>query len=107
MLIGEATLKTATYGRRLTLLLGELRAAGCTVWLEGLRVRFDLPGRHDDAQETSYRQAAQFDSLLRRYSDVVSWVPLRELEPADEVTPPVRRAGPFGWRRAAARTVHD
>lgn len=101
MLIGEVSLKTAAYGRRLTMLLGELRAAGCTVWLEGLRVRFDLPETESDDPQRSYWQAARLERLLACYSDIVNWVPLREIEPAllEKIASPARKAKPFWLRR--------
>ena len=104
MLIGEVSLKTATYSRRLTMLLGELRAAGCTVWLEGLRLRFDLPEAEGDDPQRSYWQAARFERLLACYSDIVSWVPLREIEPAllEKIASPAKKAKPFWQRRARA-----
>lgn len=101
MLIGEATLKSASYSRRLTMLLDDLRAAGCTVWLEGLRLRFDLPSEAGDSQDRCYWQAARFERMLACYSDIVSWVPLRELEPTllDKLEPRTKTARPFWLRR--------
>lgn len=107
MLIGEATLKTASYCRRLTMLLDELRAAGCTVWLEGLRLRFDLPSKQSDDAQLSYWQAARFERMLACYSDIVSWVPLRDLEPTllDKLTLPAKQMRPFWLRRPRAVPV--
>ncbi len=103
MLIGEATLKTANYCRRLTMLLDDLRALGCTVWLAGLRVRFDVPESQDD-----YAPAARLDRLMSCYSDIVSWLPLCELEPSFAAKIPAPRAGFFSFRRARPlHTRHD
>ncbi len=105
MLIGEATLKTASYSRRLTMLVDELKAAGCTVWLEGLRLRFDIPGEPGEDPQRSLWQAARFERMLACYSDIVSWVPLRDLEPDlhDKLTSPAKMTRPFWLRRS--RTV--
>lgn len=96
MLIGEATLKTASYGRRLTMLLDDLRAAGCTVWLEGLSLRFDLSSERSDWDE-----AAKIDRLLSRYSDIVSWLPLSDQPSlASKVASAAVGRGWFRFRRA-------
>lgn len=103
MFIGEVTLKTANYNRRLAMLLDDLRGAGCTVWLEGLRVRFDLPGEAE-----TWAEAAKLDRLLARYSDIVSWLPLGEVAPASfrQAAAPRQRVlfGRWGsWPRPAKR----
>jgi hypothetical protein len=89
MFIGEATLKSACYSRRLTMLLGDLQAVGCTVWLEGLCLRFDLPGR-------DVRQAERLDRLMSRYSDIVSWLSLGE-QGLSPLGSPARRPGFLGF----------
>ena len=86
MLIGEAVLKSPAFSPRLSLLVRDLRAAGCTVWLEGLRLRFDCA----DAQVESVKLGA----LLKRYQDVVECVP--ELRTKAQGSPP-----PVGAAKAA------
>ena len=66
MLIGEATLTSPAFSPRLRLLVSDLQAAGCTVWLEGLRLRFDCA----EAETVS-----KLGTLLKRYDDVVVWSP--------------------------------
>lgn len=73
MLIGEATLKSATFGPRLEMLLSDLRAAGCTVWLEGLRLRFDRP-------DTEPGEEGDLRALFGRYRDVAEWLPGQKAE---------------------------
>lgn len=68
MLIGEAVLISTAFSPRLILLVQDLRAAGYTVWLEGLRLRFDLDRRPDvEAEPTDPRE------LLEPYRDVIEW----------------------------------
>ena len=69
MLIGEATLTSPAFSPRLMSLVGELQRAGCTVWLEGLRLRFDC----------AEADAGTLKTLLQRYDDVVAWSPQVEL----------------------------
>ncbi len=66
MLIGEAVLISTAFSPRLILLVQDLRAAGYTVWLEGLRLRFDLDARLD-------AEPADPRDLLEPYRDVVEW----------------------------------
>ena len=68
MLIGEAVLTSAAFSPRLILLVQDLRAAGYTVWLEGLRLRFDLDTRPDAEIEP-----ADPCALLEPYRDVIEW----------------------------------
>ena len=65
MLIGEAVLKSTAFSPRLILLVQDLRAAGYTVWLEGLRLRFDLDARSDAPADPC--------ALLEPYRDVIEW----------------------------------
>lgn len=68
MLIGQATLRSAAFCPRLTLLVADFRAAGYTVWLEGMDLRFDCVTR----------TCAQVDALgvlMGRYRDIVDWGP--------------------------------
>lgn len=99
MLIGQATLKSAAFCSRLSLLVEDLKAAGCVVWLEGMSVRFDLP----DAQQAASPPGA-LDALLRRYDDVVTWIPEAKAEEAVTAFPEtqpraVLRWNPLGKRR--------
>ena len=91
MLIGEATLTSPAFSPRLTSLVGDLQRAGCTVWLEGLRLRFDCLDAKTDA--------STFKALLSRYEDVVTWSP----EPRTEfffVSPVLPRPHtPLGWSK--------
>ena len=88
MLIGEAALTSPAFGPRLLLLVGDLQAAGCTVWLEGLRLRFDCLGAETDP--------STLKALLSRYEDVVTWSP----EPRPEFTPvSPRPRAPLGWSK--------
>ena len=66
MLIGEATLTSPAFSPRLVLLVSDLQAAGCTVWLEGLRLRFDC---------AEAETVGTLKTLLKRYDDVVAWSP--------------------------------
>ncbi len=99
MLIGEASLKSAAFSPRLERLLNELRAAGCTVWLEGLRLRFDRP-------DAAPGEEGDLKTVFSRYRDVAEWLP----EPKAESTEPTPRTGAFTlprWgaaRRAEAKT---
>lgn len=68
MLIGQATLKSAAFCPRLTMLLDDLRAAGCTVWLEGMSLRFDCA-------EGATTRPDELGVLMTRYGDVVTWLP--------------------------------
>ena len=70
MLIGQATLKSAAFCPRLTMLIEDLQNAGYTVWLEGMSVRFD----HESAQEAASPPTV-LNELIGRYGDVVEWVP--------------------------------
>ena len=97
MLIGQATLKSATFCPRLTMLLNDLRAAGYTVWLEGLSLRFDCA-------EDATARPDELGALMTRYRDVVVWLP----EPRHELAGiPVAEASESQelpaprWRRAA------
>lgn len=76
MLIGQATLRSAAFCPRLTMLITELQNAGYTVWLEGMSVRFD----HESAQEAASPPGVK--ELIGRYGDVVEWVPEPILEAA-------------------------
>ena len=67
MLIGEAALTSPAFSPRLMLLVGDLQRAGCKVWLEGLRLRFDCLGAETDP--------GTLKVLLSRYKDVVTWSP--------------------------------
>ncbi len=78
MLIGEAVLKSPAFSPRLMLLVQDLRAAGYTVWLEGLRLRFDL-----DAGAAP----ADVGELMKRYRDVIEWFPGPRAE-FSETSPP-------------------
>ena len=92
MLIGEASLKSAAFSPRLVMLLGDLRAAGCTVWLEGLRLRFDRPNAEPGEE-------GDLKTVFSRYRDVAEWLP----EPKAEPTEPTPRSVPFAlprWRAA-------
>lgn len=95
MLIGEAALKSAAFSPRLEMLLSELRAAGCTVWLEGLRLRFDRP-------DAAMGDEGDLETLFRRYHDVVEWLP----EPKAEANTPRSPAPvPPSWRGARRADV--
>ena len=92
MLIGQATLKSAAFCPRLTMLVKDLQAAGYTVWLEGMDVRFDCTSAvHTRAQ------AADIGALMRRYRDIVYWVPEPKAALAEAALP----AG-FGARQPDA-----
>ena len=69
MLIGQATLKSAAFCPRLTLLIADFRRAGYTVWLEGLDLRFD---RTDGP---THAQPGDLSALMERYRDIVDWGP--------------------------------
>lgn len=98
MLIGEANLKSAAFSPRLVMLLSDLRAAGCTVWLEGLRLRFDRP---DAAPQTG---ADDLKTVFSRYRDVAEWLPEPKAEPA-EPTPRPAPLAPPRWRAARRAEV--
>ena len=92
MLIGEASLKSAAFSPRLVMLLGDLRAAGCTVWLEGLRLRFDRP-------DAAPGEEGDLKTVFSRYRDVAEWLP----EPKAESAEPTPRSPTFAlprWRAA-------
>ena len=102
MLIGQATLKSAAFCPRLTMLLRDLQGAGYTVWLEGMSVRFD---RAHGAPTAA--QSAELNALMRRYSDVVVWLPEPRAElaavvekPAAAPLAPSARWRPRFFRRA-------
>lgn len=101
MLIGEASLKSAAFSPRLVLLLGDLRAAGCTVWLEGLRLRFDRP-------DAAPGEEGDLKTVFSRYRDVAEWLPEPKAEPAPaEPTPRAATLTLPRWgaaRRAEAKT---
>ena len=98
MLIGEASLKSAAFSPRLVMLLNDLRAAGCTVWLEGLRLRFDRP---DAAPAPT--DAGDLKTVFSRYRDVAEWLPEPKAEPAELVP----RAATFTLPRWAAARRAD
>ncbi len=83
MLIGQATLKSAAFCPRLTLLIADFRRAGYTVWLEGTDLRFD---RADQA----FAQTDDLNDLMMRYRDIIDWGPtmLAEAASAPTTTPP-------------------
>ncbi len=90
MLIGEAVLKSPAFSSRLVALVQDLRTIGYTVWLEGLRLRFDCsaPGA----------EPAELGALMKRYGDLVEWSP----EPHDEFSESLphalrHRAAPDPW----------
>lgn len=92
MLIGEATLTSPAFSPRLMSLVSDLQRAGCTVWLEGLRLRFDCL----DAAEPS-----TLKMLLSRYEDVITWSP----EPRAEFsTVSPRPHTPLGWSKLPKAT---
>lgn len=96
MLIGEASLKSAAFSPRLVMLVGDLRAAGCTVWLEGLRLRFDRP-------DAAPGEEGDLKTVFSRYRDVAEWLP----EPKAEPTPRPATFTLPRWRtarRAEAKT---
>ncbi len=70
VLIGQAALKSPAFNERLSALLGELQELGCTVWLEGMTLRFDVP-----ESLLGWVQAGGVGALLARYRDVVTWLP--------------------------------
>ena len=70
MLIGQATLRSAAFCPRLTMLIKDLQNAGYTVWLAGMSVRFD----HEGVQE-AVSPPRVLNELIGRYGDVVEWVP--------------------------------
>jgi hypothetical protein len=96
MLIGQATLKSAAFCPRLTMLLNDLRAAGYTVWLEGLSLRFDCAG---DATA----RPDELGALMTRYEDIVTWLPesrhelagIRAVKAAESQKPHTPRWHPF------------
>lgn len=69
MFIGQATLKSAAFCPRLTLLIADFREAGYTVWLEGMDLRFDCISAQTCAQPDD------LGVLMRRYRDIVDWGP--------------------------------
>ena len=94
MLIGEASLKSAAFSPRLVMLLGDLRAAGCTVWLEGLRLRFDRP---DAAPGPRTRRVIWPSSHgTPRGAEVSGSGPGRWVIAARLIGPPIGRGGPGG-----------
>lgn len=70
VLVGQAALRSPAFSERLSALLTELQARGCTVWLEGMAVRFDVP-----ESQLPWVQAGGVGELLGRYADVVLWLP--------------------------------
>jgi hypothetical protein len=110
MLIGQATLKSAAFCPRLTMLLSDLQGAGYTVWLEGLSVRFD---RAHGASAPTAAQAAQLGALMRRYRDVVVWLPEPPLELTEVLAeaPAKTDAAPLApsprWRPRFFRRTHE
>lgn len=110
MLIGQATLKSAAFCPRLTMLLSDLQEAGYTVWLEGMSVRFDRA--HGEPPPTA-AQSAELNALMRRYRDVVEWLP----EPSSALTevlaeaPAKADAAPLipspRWRPRLFRRTHE
>lgn len=70
VLIGQAALKSPAFNDRLSALLGEFQELGCTVWLEGMTLRFDVP-----ESLLGWVQAGGVGALLARYRDVVTWLP--------------------------------
>jgi hypothetical protein len=103
MLIGQATLKSAAFCPRLTMLLNDLQGAGYTVWLEGLSVRFD------GAPAPTAAQSRELDALMQRYSDLVVWLPEPRAELAEVLAKPGRatpKAAPR-WRPRLFRHAHD
>ncbi len=68
MLIGQATLRSAAFCPRLTLLVADFREAGYTVWLEGMDLRFDCVTR-------TCAQVDDLGVLMGRYRDIVDWGP--------------------------------
>jgi len=97
-LTGQATLRSPAFTKRLSALLDELRALGCTVWLEGMSVRFDMPER-----ELPWVRAGGLRALLERYEDVVIWLPEEgqlELEAPPAPPPPRPR-----WRTPSRPTM--
>jgi hypothetical protein len=106
MLIGQATLKSAAFCPRLTMLLSDLQRAGYTVWLEGLSVRFDRA--HGEGAPTA-AQSRELDALMQRYSDLVVWLPEPRAELAEVLAKPgsaAHKAAPR-WRPRLARHAHD
>lgn len=82
MFIGQATLKSAAFCPRLTLLIADFREAGYTVWLEGLDLRFDRTGT------STYAQPDDLGALMERYRDIVDWGPTAPAVAAVPATPP-------------------
>ena len=82
MFIGQATLKSAAFCPRLTLLIADFREAGYTVWLEGLDLRFDR------TDSPTYAQPGDLVALMDRYRDIVDWGPTTFAEAAVPATPP-------------------
>lgn len=106
MLIGQATLKSAAFCPRLTMLLSDLQGAGYTVWLEGLSVRFD---RAHGASAPTAAQSAELSALMRHYRDIVVWLPEPRAELAAVVEKPV--AAPLApaarWRPRFFRRAQE
>jgi hypothetical protein len=70
MVIGQAALRSPTFDERLSALLEELQERGCTVWLEGMTLRFDVP-----EDQLAWVQMGGVNEVLGRYKDVVLWLP--------------------------------
>ncbi|ADI15047.1 hypothetical protein [Truepera radiovictrix] len=70
MVIGQTALRSPAFSERLSALLRELQARGCTVWLEGMTLRFDVP-----EGQLAWVRAGGVSELLGRYGDVVLWLP--------------------------------
>lgn len=106
MLIGQATLKSAAFCPRLTMLLSDLQGAGYTVWLEGLSVRFD---RAHGASAPTADQSSELDALMRRYSDLVVWLPEPRVELAEVLAKPSRTAPKAAprWRPRLFGRAHE
>lgn len=78
-LTGQAALRSPAFSKRLSALLGELQGFGCTVWLEGMTLRFEVPER-----QLEWVHAGGVGALLGRYYDVVVWLPEAAQSAADE-----------------------
>lgn len=96
MLIGEAVLTSAAFSPRLILLVSDLQAAGYTVWLEGLRLRFDCP--------ESGAEPKHLGALMKRYRDVVEWLPEPRTELEQVSAPPRPSALPRSRPLFAGKT---